>query len=1030
MKKKLLILGIIGVVAVIGVMLLKGSDPRGSDPGGSIFFKEGPPLPTRQAVDVPEEPAAKEGIIRVTVAKLKPVEDNMPLVSAGIPFAPGQLMDARDIAFYSTVSGGQTPVGSDPRVSGDQTPEGSDPRVSGGQTPVGSDPKVDPKVKEIPIATKVLARWPQDSSIRSILVQFKYPIEKRYQYLAMRWGHPRKTEDLQIVEPRWDYPAGFIVLPPQWLCDSKVIGEQVPMGQRIVPEYDQNIVEFFPDVRDEPWTGKLIEDGFYSTPHTFYQLYVRSGALSIFLSARKELLHYRETQIIHEGKNTGASTAGLKPRYVYMQAMADDYFLTGDPRTLEIATEMAAYLKNNFHADEAFYSRNEEHYWTERRQAFLFLGLLTYYEMTGDEKYLELSEKYMQNLYKTQLQWPGRGGFIHNLYAHDPEEGARKDEYGGSPFMTGFLLEPIIKYHRLTKSPIAADSIFRALEWLIKEGLSPTKDAFRYLTAGKYIHDRGQPDLSPLVVHAFGYGYKMSGYKDKKFLDIGMKVFLRSVDEGFVERRKHFNQGFRSSGHFLAYIQEGILRLQGFKKGIPIKTDVYQNLFSDFLSINGAKPKEEEINVRIYKQRPPATFYVSQKGTIVGGCTIKHPCQEIGRAISLATPGDTIVIQAGDYKAFQIRDVRGTKENPIIIKAESEVRVFPDKTREDNRDNIDVLNCDWLIFDGLSSFDAARAGMLINHSHHITVRNGVFGNNRYWGIFAGFCNDILLENNECYGSKVQHGIYVANSGDRPTVRKNVLYNNYQCGVQLNADLSEGGGRNVKRDGVISNAMVEDNFIYDNGIGGGSAINLDGVQDSIIRNNVLYNNHASGIAVYKIDAGQGPKNLKIYNNTVVMARDARWAMVVHETLGPIFIKNNIFYNKNPRRGGLSIGDWPTKWNKLMLGLLKPSPEVKDVYSDYNIFGGGKGVVTTDGNETRFNLRIWQKTGNDKHSRQVGLEQIFKDEGKDQYELMKNSVAVDAGVKVDEVTDDIKGTPRPQGKKYDIGAFEVPSSRGTK
>ena len=55
---------------------------------------------------------------------------------------------------------------------------------------------------------------------------------------------------------------------------------------------------------------------------------------------------------------------------------------------------------------------------------------------------------------------------------------------------------------------------------------------------------------------------------------------------------------------------------------------------------------------------------------------------------------------------------------------------------------------------------------------------------------------------------------------------------------MNGDVSLGG------DGIISNALVENNVIYDNGLGGGSGINCDGVQDSVIRNNLIYNAHAS------------------------------------------------------------------------------------------------------------------------------------------------------------------------------------------
>jgi len=73
----------------------------------------------------------------------------------------------------------------------------------------------------------------------------------------------------------------------------------------------------------------------------------------------------------------------------------------------------------------------------------------------------------------------------------------------------------------------------------------------------------------------------------------------------------------------------------------------------------------------------------------------------------------------------------------------------------------------YVVLDGLRSFNANRAAVRIDQADHVTVRNGVFGNNATWGIFTDFSDDLLLENNECYASGTQHGIYVSNSGDRP-----------------------------------------------------------------------------------------------------------------------------------------------------------------------------------------------------------------------------------------------------------------------
>ena len=75
-----------------------------------------------------------------------------------------------------------------------------------------------------------------------------------------------------------------------------------------------------------------------------------------------------------------------------------------------------------------------------------------------------------------------------------------------------------------------------------------------------------------------------------------------------------------------------------------------------------------------------------------------------------------------------------------------------------------------------------------------------------------------------------------------------MWGNSQNGIHMNADASLGG------DGIISDALVEENVLYDNGATGGSAINCDGVQDSRIQNNLVYDHHSSGISLYMIDGG--------------------------------------------------------------------------------------------------------------------------------------------------------------------------------
>ena len=459
----------------------------------------------------PEAPPQTSGELAVNIVRLEGPEHEPALVSTGVPFAPGQLRSERDLRF-----------------------------LRAGQ--------------ELALATQVLARWPQDGSIRSVLVQFRLPLAQHADDVMMSWGQPRATQDLELTPVTWTQPQAWLLLPAYWLCESQVIGAQVPLYGHPFAQYDEHFRQFYPARRDDPPQGDIRTDGYYSTPHVFYQLYVRSGDPDVFLAARKELLAYREQEIIHEGPERGRHITYTQTRYLYVEALADDYLLTGDPRSREVAKTMVEYMTRVFPPSKAFYPHGASNFWTEREAAFPFLGVLYYYEMTGEPAYRKLADDYMAQLYRTQQEWPARGGFIHNLYAHDTSEGARPDEYGGSPFMTGLLLEAVIEYHRLTGDETAARSIVLALDWLMHEGLAGDGDTFLYLTADSYHDEPGQPDLNMLIVHAFGYGYQLSGFIRTDYLELGTRLFQRGIQDAYLGKRKHFNQNYRSSGHFLAYI--------------------------------------------------------------------------------------------------------------------------------------------------------------------------------------------------------------------------------------------------------------------------------------------------------------------------------------------------------------------------------------------------------------------------------------------------------------------------------------------
>jgi len=239
---------------------------------------------------------------------------------------------------------------------------------------------------------------------------------------------------------------------------------------------------------------------------------------------------------------------------------------------------------------------------------------------------------------------------------------------------------------------------------------------------------------------------------------------------------------------------------------------------------------------------------------------------------------------------------------------------------------------------------------------------------------------------------------------RPTIRGNLSHHNASAGIHMNGDISEQPGN-----GLVQYATVESNVIWENGARGGSGINCDGVDDSIFRNNLLYNNHASGISLYAIDGAHGSSNNKVYNNTIVMAPNSRFVINIPNDGGgkspPTgnVIENNILYTPDSFHGSVLIA----------------KPGVPGFHSDYNIVVNH---FSDDNGNTSTSLTKWQALGFDLHSIVATPAQLFVDPTHQNYQLKPGSPAIDAGVALSDVPTDILAVTRPQGLAWDIGCYE--------
>lgn len=261
---------------------------------------------------------------------------------------------------------------------------------------------------------------------------------------------------------------------------------------------------------------------------------------------------------------------------------------------------------------------------------------------------------------------------------------------------------------------------------------------------------------------------------------------------------------------------------------------------------------------------------------------------------------------------------------------------------------------------GAQSPSGPRAGIMIDGdfgqtgklAHHIVITGNLSHRHRMWGLHSTDSHTVLVQDNLFAYSAREHGAYVSDGSDNYVVRRNVFFGNNAGGFQANLDpeasleevmkhpafrnyppmepsrawaaglmklATEQFGEHGFPDGRGVGFIIEDNVINGNGRAGGGAINLAGLSDSVIQNNLIYGNFAHGIAQWdnanpfdRAYAEPGPHspeqvsgpdalplwgchNNLIRNNTVLMNNSGRAALQCGNGSWGCRLRNNIFIN---------------------------------------------------------------------------------------------------------------------------------------
>ncbi len=411
-------------------------------------------------------------------------------------------------------------------------------------------------------------------------------------------------------------------------------------------------------------------------------------------------------------------------------------------------------------------------------------------------------------------------------------------------------------------------------------------------------------------------------------------------------------------------------------------------------------------------------YFVDRSTTSLGMGTFANPWNSPANYYMTAEAGDICYIRAGTYNGqyghnnhFNLgigkEAAEGSPDNEIALVA------YPGETVKfealgqtvngtDITGNIDLDGKSYYVFSGLQLYSSGRPSIQIATNGNRIINNDCVGNTSFsYGIIqfvSGSYNYIY--GNELHGAaagnKLEHPLYIGGGASNIDFAWNWIHDN---------DVAEGPLICINQDHAIRDGLTFKNIAIRNNF-------IDGVDASkhtpraigfvaqgygsytMVYNNILVNCGGDLPWDYCIYILSG--SVDFYNNTIYNTKGTYAFHIYaatyndeHFVPGKVFIRNNIIYNQKGCKYFLIE-------NEKQMGLIDIS------YNNY--YGNGPSPAR------------------DNHA--INSNPLFIAPQKYDFHLQPRSPAIDTGT--DDVnivvSNDFDFVSRPQGKGFDIGAFE--------